>query len=237
MRYLFDAHVHTAEVSPCGRIPAAEMVRRYRDAGYHGIVITDHYHATTVNHGRSAIWDAIMDRYLTGYRIAREEGDRLGILVLLGLELTFSGPAMNDYLVYGVTEEFLFRVPRLCALGLSPVSALAREEGFLIYQAHPFRVGQKPAPTGYIDGMEVYNGNPRCESRNHRALEHARRTGLAMISGSDAHQVEDIGRGGFRLSEMPADGAGFVKLLRETRMPEMKTAGDDVLQAQFALSG
>ena len=37
-----DLHVHTSEVSGCGKVPAAEMVRLYHEAGYDAIVITDH---------------------------------------------------------------------------------------------------------------------------------------------------------------------------------------------------
>ena len=31
-----DLHVHTSEVSGCGRVPAAEMARLYHEAGYDG---------------------------------------------------------------------------------------------------------------------------------------------------------------------------------------------------------
>ena len=40
-KYLYETHLHTKESSKCGLVPAAEMVRKYRNAGYTGIVITD----------------------------------------------------------------------------------------------------------------------------------------------------------------------------------------------------
>lgn len=43
MEYRYDLHVHTSEVSACGSIPAKEVVRLYHQAGYDGLVITDHY--------------------------------------------------------------------------------------------------------------------------------------------------------------------------------------------------
>ena len=43
MTYLYDCHVHTAETSWCGRVPAGEMAQLYKQAGYTGIVIIDHY--------------------------------------------------------------------------------------------------------------------------------------------------------------------------------------------------
>ena len=36
--YLFDTHVHTAEVSPCGTVKAEKMVKLYRESGYSGMI-------------------------------------------------------------------------------------------------------------------------------------------------------------------------------------------------------
>ena len=41
--YYYDLHVHTSNVSPCAHVKAEEVVRLYAQAGYKGIVITDHY--------------------------------------------------------------------------------------------------------------------------------------------------------------------------------------------------
>ena len=38
-----ETHLHTSEVSQCGRIPAREMIRRYHAAGYGAVVVTDHF--------------------------------------------------------------------------------------------------------------------------------------------------------------------------------------------------
>ena len=43
--FLLDLHIHTAESSYCGKVPAREIVRAYRDAGFHGVAVTDHYSA------------------------------------------------------------------------------------------------------------------------------------------------------------------------------------------------
>lgn len=42
--YHYDLHVHTSNVSPCAHVQAEEVVRLYAQAGYTGIVITDHYY-------------------------------------------------------------------------------------------------------------------------------------------------------------------------------------------------
>ena len=128
MAYPFEMHFHTDEVSPCGNVPAAEAAAAYRREGYAGVVVTDHYAA--YNFARfPGDWDTKVDAYLAGYRAAKAAGEPLGLTVLLGLELRLDGaektgePALdalrdsiNEYLVYGVTEEQLRRYPALYTL-------------------------------------------------------------------------------------------------------------------------
>jgi len=61
----------------------------------------------------------------------------------------------------------------------------------------------------------VFNGNPRHNSRNDLALMYATQHKLLQCSGSDAHQVEDIGRGGLLTEERITDLATLKKVLRE----------------------
>jgi histidinol phosphatase-like PHP family hydrolase len=61
----------------------------------------------------------------------------------------------------------------------------------------------------------VFNGNPRHNSQNPLALQYARQHGLLMSSGSDAHQVEDVGRGGLRTEKRITDLSMLKTVLRE----------------------
>ena len=40
--YKTETHLHTKEVSRCGKLYADEMVSMYKDAGYDTLFITDH---------------------------------------------------------------------------------------------------------------------------------------------------------------------------------------------------
>ncbi|NLC69233.1 MAG: PHP domain-containing protein [Clostridiaceae bacterium] len=212
--YKYDVHVHTSEVSPCGRIGAREVVNLYKEAGYDGIVITDHYFDGYFEKYHSCSWDEKMVCFLEGYRKAREEGKNIGLNVLLGIELRFVG-SINDYLVFGVTEEFLKNNPELYKLNLQQFNELKKGHDILIYQAHPFRPNQAIERAGLLDGIEVYNGNPRHDSRNYLAYSFALEDGLRMISGSDCHQLEDVARGGIVTMEDITDEAGLVEVLRK----------------------
>ena len=198
--FLIDPHVHTAETSHCGRVPAARLVELYVRAGYDGIIITDHYTRDFFGSGRNGSkqeWPAQIEAYMAGYRLAEQAGQAAGLKVFSGLELKFDG-LPNDYLVYGLDEDFLLAHPELTALDLQSFRALTSDREVLVVQAHPFRDGCSPAPARLLDGLETYNGNPRHDSRNDLAARFARENGLLATAASDAHQPEDVARGGMR---------------------------------------
>ena len=205
--YKFETHLHTSEVSPCARIPAQEMVRLYRDAGYSGLLVTDHLYPPNLELFGCDGWHATMERFMLGYRLAKEEGDRIGVDVLLGAELLPDG-GNNEYLLFGLTEEFLYRHENICRYDLVRLREACTDAGVLIYQAHPYRPEMTRGLPGFLDGVEVYNGCPRHGSRNELALAYAERNRLGMSSGSDAHQYEDVGRGG---------------IMTETRITDLKS--------------
>ena len=219
--FRFDTHVHTSEASPCARVPAREVVRLYREAGYDGIVVTDHFNESCFRNYGVTSWSAVCDRYLSGYRAALEEGIRVGLVVIPGMEVTFEVGGYADFLVYGLNPERLYDYPELHKLGLRRFRMLISGLGCLVIQAHPFRPGIELADPALLDGVEVFNGNPRHFSANHKAADFAAEHGLLALSGSDFHQREDLARGGVLLQECPTDSAGFVRLLKSGKGPEL----------------
>ena len=210
-RFLYETHCHTDEVSVCGKVAAKEVVKNYIKAGYSGIVITDHFNRHTFLNKPDLKTSEIVDYYLTGYRAAKKAADdRLN--VLLGMELTFYEND-NDYLVYGVTEEFLRKNPNIMDMGLARFSELAHENGMVIFQAHPFRNRMTVVNPIYVDGYEVHNGNPRHDSRNEIARMWAQKFDKKVSSGSDYHQIEDLARGGIVTREPIEDVEALVRVL------------------------
>lgn len=231
--FRYDTHVHTEETSDCGKVKGREVARLYKKAGYQGVVITDHYCAEFFGGlsglflGHHISWEEKVERFLTGYREALAEGESLGLQVFLGMELRFLD-SPNDYLVYGIDEDFLREYPELYKLNLREFYNLLRarkspkssdqpdQPDILIYQAHPFRPEMTPADPSLLDGVEVFNGNPRHDSRNDLAYSYAKKHRLRMISGSDFHQVVDLARGGIILPKKVNSVKEFVLALTET---------------------
>lgn len=210
--YLYDVHVHTSETSPCGKVDAETLVCMYKTAGYDGLVITDHYCRDYFEALRAGSWKDKINQFLRGYRIALQKGKKLGINVLLGIELRFD-ENWNDYLIYGIDENFLYENRYLYEMSIKTFHDYVRDTTVLIYQAHPFRIASFPEKPEYLDGIEVYNGNPRHESHNEKAADYAKKHNLKMLSGSDFHQTGDLARGGVALPEAPKDSMELAKLL------------------------
>jgi hypothetical protein len=199
-KYRYETHLHTDESSHCARVPAAEAVRMYRNEGYAGIIVTDHYFRGYFDMQPFRKWNEKIDRFLSGYKKALNEGCKVGLDVQLGMEIRFDENA-NDYLVYGIDELFLRENRKLYRLTLQEFRDLVAGKGIAIIQAHPFRQGMIPAPPSLLDGVEVWNGNPRHDSQNHLAFEYAAKNSLKMLSGTDFHRLEDACRGGVATDE------------------------------------
>ena len=171
-----EMHAHTSEGSSCAKVEAAAAVKMYAEAGFDAIVITNHYGRPIVE-GRDygdTVWQGFgedprvrCERYLDGWRKARAAGEALGIKVLLGMELTLD-QGIEDFLLYGISEDFVLRHSDIFKWPLEKVYELCKSEGILIIQAHPCRAGS------------VFWGSPDCQIQDER-----------FLAGVELNQVQD----------------------------------------------
>ena len=212
--YLWEPHAHTKEVSECARVPAAEMVEAYVQAGYSGIVITDHLNPEWIREEPyRSDWKKAVEHFYEGYRNAVKAAKRR-ITVLPGIELRLTQNS-NDYLIYGLGEEELLEYKEIPLWPLRKVCETLREKSdVLIYQAHPFRNGMTITEPHLLDGIEVFNACKRHDSRNSLALQWAKQFDLLKISGTDYHWSEDVGLGGFLTDEVIKIPADLLEVLR-----------------------
>ena len=213
-RVLLETHIHTKEVSPCGWLFAGEVIAALHRLGYGAAVITDHFIPERYTSRPQR------ESFLLGYRNACAAGKALGITVLPGIEIRFKGK-LEDFLVYGMEEEeILDCLPDdVCDRGLVAFHTLANEKGWMVYQAHPFRPKMLPANPADIDGMEIFNGNPRHNSQNRLAAGFATRHSLRAIVGSDIHRQGDAGAVGIMAPGDSLTPKGFAAWLKATPHP------------------
>lgn len=187
MKYKYELHTHTGPVSLCASIDPKELVEIYYENGYNGIVLTDHYSPMTF-YKNMFCPQRYIDEYLKSYRMLKDYCGN-DFSVLLGLELRHYA-TVNDYLVYGVEEDWLMEQGNMLLWNEKKMSEEIHKAGYLVYQAHPYRSLIRRGMEEYIDGIEVFNGHTDPAS-NSKAYQRAVEYNKPMISGSDFHSKKD----------------------------------------------
>jgi hypothetical protein len=211
MEYKYELHCHTGCVSDCGRVEPEEIVRLYKEKGYSGIVVTDHYSPLTFKPDKLLKPQKHTDFYLSGYRrMKAAAGD--GFTVLLGTEVRHYGTA-NDFLVYGTDEDFFYNSGNMLLESEKSIYRRSKKLGYLVFQAHPFRPFITRCNPDFIDGVEVFNGKAAREM-NRKAHDWAKSTGKLMCSGSDFHTPKQLGRGGIITNAPINSNSDLLEVLR-----------------------
>lgn len=203
--HIIDTHVHSVEGSPCGKVSSFEIVKLYKENGYDGIVLTNHFNAVIFERLRFAqmvSWQDKIKGYLASYYEALRAGAQVGLRVYLGIEL-MNNESQNEYLIYGVTEDFLLSHEYFYNKPMSEIRKIADENNLLLIQAHPCRNNAYVMPSELIDGVEGFNGNFRHDSNNATALKIGKKMGKIITSGSDFHEYADLGNGGVIFKSEP----------------------------------
>ena len=217
--YIYDTHVHTRPVSACATSTPEEQVVAYKNRGYAGIIITDHFSAGYFS-TKMRKWSDTVDFVYSGFEKAKNKGEEVGLDVFFGLEYTTEG---LDFLTYGIGRDFLMENSCLgSGVSIEQYSRLVRKYGGYLAQAHPFRSAYwipnpRCANPRFIDGIEAVNTSDSRDT-NKQALEYAKKTGLPIQCGSDSHDARlpyDVG--GIKLSrkaESIHDIIGAIKTFR-----------------------
>lgn len=214
--YNYDLHIHTAECDKVAKVGGAEIVRLYKDAGYDGLVITDHYFDLFFDWFRDEINTNdkanVINRYLRGYYSARNEAEKIGFTVLCGAEVRLDN-TINDYLVYGLEEQDFYHLPLLNRLQSVEELSAVLPDNALIVQAHPFRNKMTVCSPSNIFGIEGYNGGTE-KFRNEMAKIFADHYNKPITSGSDFHEVSHLAKGGIITSKKIDTHIDLVNILR-----------------------
>ncbi len=216
--FKMELHVHTKYASGCGKMDAESIVRSYLDAGYSGIMLTDHYNRFTLWYPKKLPLGNDLHGFLEGFNLVKEAGDRLGLKVYQGAEIRFD-EAANDYLLFNYPDELLADPDGIFEMGLEKFSQLMHQTDAMLIQAHPCRSSSTPAchpvNSAFLDGVEVFNACIGNINNNQDALRYAEANpSLIRTQGSDCHRPEGVGLAGIGCDYLPCDEAELVKMLR-----------------------
>jgi predicted metal-dependent phosphoesterase TrpH len=171
-----DLHMHTSWSHDCA-VEVDELLEAAREQGLGAIAVTDHNVFGGAQEALARATDLVV---IPGEEVKTDaQGEVIGLFLSQEIE---AGMPFADTL------------------------AAIREQGGLVYLPHPFdRMHSIPDPAtlhrhlGEIDVFEVYNARLLFEGYNDEALRFARKYGLTMGAGSDAHVVQGLGTGSLRM--------------------------------------
>ena len=109
--YLYETHLHSSECSACASSTAREMVRRYKEAGYAGFVLTNHFITGCTCVPKELNWDEKMKIYYDAHLEAKDEADQLDFDVFFGIEHHYGKG--KEVLAYGIDLDFLKSHPEI----------------------------------------------------------------------------------------------------------------------------
>lgn len=193
--FRYETHLHTKETSACACATGKEQALQYKEAGYDGIIITDHFFGGNTCIPRKLSWEERINLFFKGYENAKETGDKIGLKVFFGYEETFNG---TDFLVYGLDKEWMLNHPEMEFFTIEQQYNAAKENRGMVIHAHPFRdrpyIPQIRLFPNFVDGVEVINSSNHSEE-NIQAFKYAKDYKLPITCGSDGHSFKVLGGG------------------------------------------
>lgn len=183
----YEMHCHTKESSKCGKLSGTDMADFYKNMGYSGLVISDHFFNGNCTVPKDLPWEERIELFYKGYEFAKKRGDEIGISVFFAWENSYGG---TDFLTYGLGKDWLLANRYCDLLPAKKYIELVKCDGGYIVQAHPFR------EAGYIDmirlmprdvdAVETINAS-NTDLANEMADFYADKYGLKKTCGTDNH--------------------------------------------------
>ena len=196
MRFKYDLHVHTKEISPCARLSIEEIVDKYIEEGYSGLVLTDHFRKGYFRKCKREEWKEKTKEFFYSYDRGIEYCKDKDFYIGLGMEISFDHEK-NDYLVFGFEKEDYLKNEWMTEMELKDFYNKFKDKAIII-QAHPHRnKHSKLADINYLHGVEINNQNPRHNNNNDLTKAvYEENPRLIATGGSDVHEEEDLCRTG-----------------------------------------
>lgn len=218
--FAYETHLHTSEASACARSTGAEMARAAKEAGYTGIIVTDHFIYGNTCVDRNLPWSEWVTGFCKGYEHARDEGEKIGLQVFFGWESCYKG---TEFLINGLSKEWLLAHPEVRDCTIPEQFELVHKDGGLIVHCHPFREAVYLSNISlyplYTDAVESVNAAHHDKASSHygphydeQGRLYAKVHDFPETSGSDIHNTNFIG-GGMAFTHRLESSADYVKAI------------------------
>ncbi|MBE5733723.1 MAG: hypothetical protein E7347_01585 [Clostridiales bacterium] len=181
-----EMHYHPHGGSNCANGDNLLAVKKYAELGYKAIVATTHYDMNYYMTYPGASHKEKLDYFFKVYDDFEKVAKSFGLKTFLGSEIRCL-PTRTEYMLLGFDRQFLYDNVPLFLYAQQDLFALAKENGFLMYQTHPFRTGVTAGLPEFMHGAESFNGHYHHQNNNDLAREFCKSNGLLCLSGTDYH--------------------------------------------------
>ena len=191
MAYIYETHLHTCEASKCGKTEGKDYIDFMIRRGYAGMIVTDHFFNGNTCIDQTIPWRERVDLYCSGYEHARKAAEGKDFTVLFGVEFRFD---MDEYLIYGITPEWLKDHEEIMDMNRKEVYELVHSADAIMVQAHPYRerhyIDVIHLMPEISDGIEIVNSGNE-PFMNALAIPYAEKLGVPVSAGSDIHVINE----------------------------------------------
>ena len=208
-------HLHSSPASQCGSYSVRENMEFYKEIGYDGIFLTNHFLDANIGGDRTRPYAEQIEFFFADIEEGEALADEIGIKFFWGVETSYKG---TDFLVYGLSKEWYLAHPEIMQISRKEMLTMMADDGALIVQAHPFR------EASYIDHVRLYPYHvhaveiDNCGNKpfqNEMARLYAETYGLHVCAGSDNHISRHISRlAGVEFEEPLASIDDFIERMK-----------------------
>ncbi len=197
--YRYEIHLHTSACSACASSTAEEMIDAAHEAGYAGLVFSNHFYHGNTAVSRDLPWRGFMEVYKQDYLAAKRYAEKYDMDILFGIEEGMGNG--KEVLIYGLSPDTLIECSDFLNFKLPEMSKFVRENGGIFACAHPFRDRsyirdpEVPLDAEYFDFIEIHN-HFNTDEENVKAARYAAEHGLPGLSGGDIHSAANLGTTG-----------------------------------------
>ena len=200
-----ETHCHTFGGSVCAISPNEILIEDYLNAGYGGIVITNHISRSCYEYHKGETHAEKVRFYYSMIENLTEKFKPYNVKVFWGSEIRIvpeNGSVIGEeFTVYGISEKDMLDNKPFYTFTQEELFRFAEKRGLFMYQTHPFRDGVICGNPRFLHGAEIFNGHYHHYNHNGLAKDFCVKNGLIGMSGTDYHQAHQPITGGIYVPE------------------------------------
>ena len=212
-----ETHCHSLGGSPCASASSEQLIENYINAGYKGVVLTNHYCKSCYTEIDGTTHAQKMSYYLSLRDDLVKKAQNLDFKVFTGAEVRAVTPlnTFAEFMIYGFEDKFLYDNPPLFTLTQKELFSLAEDNGLFMYQTHPFRQSVITGDPRYIHGAEAFNGHFHHLNCNEFATKFCESNNLIKLSGTDYHDYNQLITAGIYIPKEIDTNAKLVEFIKK----------------------